>query len=257
MINPVNTSIFKSLVAKQLILIAGLIACLSIPLHAAAEDPAVEVIKQKLGERLPDINIGSLEKSAIEGLYELITDGEIYYVSSDGDYIVDGDMIDLATRTNLTSARKGKIHMGLINAVDEKDMLVYAADGDSNRSVTVFTDISCGYCRKLHAELDELLAGGVSVRYLMFPRAGLETQAAKDLESVWCAENPQEAMTVAKAGGEIVPKSCQNPIESHVSLAEQVGLRGTPLIYLDNGEMVPGYRPAKQLVEMINNSEPL
>jgi len=197
------------------------------------------------------------EESPIKGLYELITDGELYYVSADGEYLVDGDMIDLATRSNLTSARKGRIHLGMINAVAENDMLIYEPEQESDRSVTVFTDISCGYCRKLHEELDELLDGGVRVRYLMFPRAGLGTQAAKDLESVWCAEDPQTAMTEAKAGGAIVPESCQNPIESHIALAEQVGLRGTPLIYLDNGDMVPGYRSAQQLVEMIKNSEPL
>lgn len=224
---------------------------------AASDDPAIDVIRAKLGETLPDVNIGSLEVSAIPGLYELITDGEIYYVSADGDFIIDGDMIDLSTRSNLTAARKGKIHLSLINAVAEKDMLIYEPANESDRSVTVFTDISCGYCRKLHAELDQLLAGGVRVRYLMFPRAGLGSQAHKDLESVWCAEDPQEAMTQAKAGGAIVPKECSNPIPNHVALAEQVGLRGTPLIYLDNGEMVPGYRSAQQLVSIIQNSEPL
>lgn len=244
-------------VTHTFVLLAGLaMGAISTTSHADT-DPALDIIKSKLAERLPDIAITSLEESAIKGLYELITDGAIYYVSADGDYIIDGDMIDLATRSNITSARKGSIHLGLINAMDEKDMLIYEPEQESNRSVTVFTDISCGYCRKLHAELDQLLEGGVRVRYLMFPRAGLGTPAAKDLESVWCAADPQEAMTDAKAGGSITAASCENPIESHVALAEQVGLRGTPLIYLDNGEMVPGYRSADQLVQMINNSEPM
>lgn len=136
-------------------------------------------------------------------------------------------------------------------------MLIYEPAEPSTRSITVFTDISCGYCRRLHAELDTLLEEGVRVRYLMFPRAGIGSQGHKDLESVWCADNPQEAMTNAKAGGKIVAKSCPNPIEEHVALAERLGLRGTPLIYTDGGEKIPGYREASALVAMVNASEPL
>ncbi|MBX2825509.1 MAG: DsbC family protein, partial [Gammaproteobacteria bacterium] len=217
----------------------------------------IEHIESMLGKHLPDIEITSLSTSPVAGVYELVSDGQIYYVSADGAYIFDGDLIDMEKRLNLTTARKGNLHLELINAVDEADMLVYDTPDESDRAITVFTDVSCGYCRKLHAELDQLLDGGVRVRYLMFPRAGLGSQAHKDLESVWCAENPQDAMTVAKAGGAIDPESCANPIESHVELAQKVGLRGTPLIYLDNGQMIPGYRSAQELVQMINSSEPM
>ena len=119
-------------------------------------------------------------------------------------------------------------------------MLIYEPEGPSERSITVFTDISCGYCRRLHEDIDALLDEGVRVRYLLFPRAGLGSQGHKDLESVWCAEDPQAAMTAAKAGARITPATCENPIESHIALAEQVGLRGTPLIYLDTGRARAG-----------------
>jgi thiol:disulfide interchange protein DsbC len=109
----------------------------------------------------------------------------------------------------------------------------------------------------MHAEIDTLLEEGIRVRYLMFPRAGIGSQGHKDLESVWCADDPLEAMTNAKAGGRIEAKSCSNPIEEHVALAERLGLRGTPLIYTDSGEKIPGYREASALVSMVNNSEPL
>ncbi len=244
---------------RCLFVVLGLSLLIAVPggVAVAADDAAQEKIRAKLMENLPSLDIGSIEKTPIDGLYELISNGEIYYISADGEHIIDGDIINMNSRENLTSARKGGIHLGLINAVAEEDMLIYEPAEKSDRSVTVFTDISCGYCRKLHSELEELLDGGVRVRYLMFPRAGLGSQAHKDLESVWCADDPQEAMTTAKAGGAINPDSCSNPIDSHVALAEQVGLRGTPLIYLDNGVMVPGYRSAKQLVQMINDSKPL
>ncbi len=140
---------------------------------------------------------------------------------------------------------------------DKENMLIYEPEVPSNRSITVFTDISCGYCRRLHGEINTLLDEGVRVRYLLFPRAGLGSQGHKDLESVWCADDPQAAMTNAKSGGKIDPKSCDTPIESHVALAERLGLRGTPLIYTDSGVKIPGYREAAILAGMVNDSKPL
>ncbi|MBX2879141.1 MAG: DsbC family protein [Granulosicoccus sp.] len=241
----------------KLIVFVALSALLA-PFSAVwADEAEIEHIEKMLAERLPNIEVTNIQASPVKGVYELVSDGQIYYVSADGAYIFDGDLIDMAERRNLTTERKGSLHLELINSVSEDNMLVYNTPDDSDRAITVFTDVSCGYCRKLHAELDELLDGGVKVRYLMFPRAGIGSQAHKDLESVWCADNPQEAMTTAKSGGSVMPASCENPIESHVALAEKVGLRGTPLIYLDNGQMIPGYRSAAELVKMIQTSEPM
>lgn len=226
-------------------------------LEKAQADKTIDKVKSRLAEILPGIQISSLEKSTIPGLYELITDGQIYYVDETAEYLVDGSLIRLSDRANMTDARQGVIHAAMIDEISEDDMLIYEPEVPSTRSITVFTDITCGYCRKLHSEIDTLLDAGVRVRYLLFPRAGLGSQGHKDLISVWCADNPQEAMTNAKAGGKIEPKSCDNPIESHVALAERLGLRGTPLIYTDSGEKVPGYREANVLASMVNGSQPL
>ena len=237
----------------------------SIELDSTEQDPIApeevslsieEQVMQRLGVMLPGIPFSDVTLSTIPGLYEVITDGQIYYVNEEAEYLIDGNLIRLSDRTNMTDARLGTIHMGLIEELDESMMLIYEPAEESDRSITVFTDISCGYCRLLHEEIDVLLEGGVRVRYLLFPRAGLGSQAHMDLESVWCADNPQEALTVAKAGGQIVPKTCDNPIEQHVELAERLGLRGTPLIYTDSGEKVPGYREASVLTTMVNQSEP-
>lgn len=225
---------------------------------ANAQDAAsIDEVKTRLTERLPGIEVTSLEQSQIPGLYELITDGQIYYVDENAEYLVDGSLIQLSDRSNLTDARLGLIHAELIEEIGEQNMLIYEPQEPSNRSITVFTDISCGYCRRLHSEIDTLLDAGVRVRYLLFPRAGLGSQGHKDLVSVWCADDPQAAMTNAKAGGKIEPQTCDNPIESHVALAERLGLRGTPLIYTDSGEKIPGYREATVLAGMVNESTPL
>ncbi|MFK7854375.1 MAG: DsbC family protein [Granulosicoccus sp.] len=224
---------------------------------AANAESTLDEVGERLSDVLPGISVTSLTETPLPGLYELITDGQIYYLDESAEYLIDGSLIQLRDRVNLTDARLGGIHMSLIKEMGEENMLIYEPEQPSTRSITVFTDISCGYCRRLHAELDTLLDEGVRVRYLLFPRAGLGSQAHKDLESVWCAENPQEAMTNAKAGGKIDPKTCANPIELHVALAEQVGLRGTPLIYTDSGEKIPGYREASALAGMVNGSDPM
>jgi len=231
----------------------GLVMLVS-ALPAMAE--GTKALEAEIAKRLPDLVITSIADTPVDGVYELISGGQIYYIGDGGRYIIDGEMIDLETRDNLTNQRLGSIHIGLINAMDEGDMLVYTPEKDTGRSITVFTDTTCGFCRKLHLELDQILDAGIAVRYLLFPRAGLGSAAHQSLESVWCADNPQKAMTLAKTGGRVKDASCTNPIESHVALAQQVGLRGTPLIYLDTGAQVPGYRAAQELVRMVQDGEP-
>lgn len=220
-------------------------------------DPAHKKVFDAFQARLPGVPIESITEGPYPGIYEIITDSQVIYVDEAVGLLFQGEMIDLNTGTNLTETRRTGLHMGLINSIGEENMLVYKADEPTDRSITVFTDINCGYCRKLHSEIETLTKGGVNVRYLMFPRAGLDSSSAVALESVWCADDPQAAMTAAKAGSAIEEKSCTTPIVDHVALAEQVGLRGTPLIYLDNGTAIPGYREASIIVEMINSTERL
>ena len=218
---------------------------------------ALEVIRERIAETLPGLTATSVAETPVPGLYELVVDGQIYYVNENADYLLDGSLIELGTRTNLTEGRLGGIQTAMIEEIGEEDMLIYEPDEPSERSLTIFTDISCGFCRRLHEDIDVLLDAGVRVRYLMFPRAGLGSPGHQALESVWCADDPLAAMTTAKAGGQVPEKNCDNPIEAHVALAERVGLRGTPLIYLDNGERIPGFREADALAAMVNGSEPL
>lgn len=224
---------------------------------AEPTDETHKKVFQAFRQRFPALPIDSLSDGPYPGLFEVITDSQIVYVDEDMTLLFQGEMINLADGINLTEARLSGIHMGLINELGEENMLVYKAENESDRSITVFTDINCGYCRLLHSEIDTLLQAGVSVRYLMFPRAGLDSESRTALESVWCADNPQAAMTAAKAGEPIVEEVCDTPVETHYELAGKVGLRGTPLIYLDNGTAIPGYREASVLVEMINTSEPM
>lgn len=241
---------------------AALLASVLTPtkLLSATEDPASTIdtrTRQVIETRLAGVPISSISKTPVDGLYEIVSEGSIYYIDQTAEHLFDGSLIEISTRSNITSTRLGYLHSEVISQIDESQVLAFNPEDPINRTMTVFTDISCAYCRKFHSEIDDLLDEGIQVRYLLFPRAGLGSQAYKDLESVWCADDQQAAMTYAKAGNKVESRSCENPIEAHMALAEQVGLTGTPLIYLDNGQRIAGYQEADDLVDMILESKPL
>ena len=142
---------------------------------------------------------------------------------------------------------------GVIEDLDEAGMVVFAPDHVKS-TITVFTDTSCGYCVKLHREIGQTIAGGVKVRYLGYPRAGVNSRSFKTLVSIWCADNAQQAMTKAKMGIAIETRNCSTQIDRHMEAAERIGIRGTPTIVLQDGTVIPGYMPAGRLVEISNRA---
>jgi len=217
-----------------------------------------EKLEARLKELEPSMEISSVAESVLPGVYEVVSGGQVYYLTPDAKYMVEGSIIDLPNRKNLSEERRGGLQWGLVNQMPEDQMVVFNNEaGDAERSITVFTDSDCGYCQKLHQEVGTLVDADIRVRYILFPRAGIDSSSSHELQSVWCADDQQQAMTIAKTGGQVPSATCENPIESHMALARQVGLRGTPLIYLDNGTKIPGYQPAAQLIEQIQASEPL
>ncbi len=228
------------------------------PNDAAAAQTAEQQLRESMARLAPDMEITAISESVMPGVYELISGAQVFYLTPDGRYMVEGSIIDLENRVDISEQRRGALQMNLINEIPEDQMVVFNNEtGDAERSITVFTDSDCGYCQKLHAEIGNITDANIRVRYLLFPRAGIDSASSRELESVWCAADQQEAMTIAKNRGEVPPATCENPIQSHVDLARQVGLRGTPLIYLDNGTKIPGYQPAAELIKMIEGSEPL
>ncbi len=240
-------------------MLALLGAVLLMPITAvyADESDDIKQLREALAVSMPNLEITSVSESPIPGLLELVTGAQVVYVTPNGKYVIEGDMIDVERRINMTQQRKGKTQLAAIEAIGEEKMVVFKASAaqDKSRHITVITDTTCGYCRKLHTEIDGLLSQGVSVRYLLYPRAGLDSEAHRQLESVWCADDQEQAMTRVKTGQSIPNKTCENPIGEHIALAQQVGLRGTPMIFLDNGLVVPGYRPPAELVQLLA-SEP-
>jgi thiol:disulfide interchange protein DsbC len=179
-------------------------------------------------------------------VYEVAIGPRLVYMTGDGRYLIQGGISDLETREDLTEPRRNAVRLDVINKVSEDQMVVFGPK-DAPYTITVFTDIDCGFCRRLHAEIGKYNASGIRVRYLFMPRAGKGSESYKKAVGVWCAKDRQRAMTDAKAGKDVPAQDCKNPVDEHLALAELLGINGTPALILPDGELLPGYVPADRL----------
>ncbi|ATC87729.1 MULTISPECIES: bifunctional protein-disulfide isomerase/oxidoreductase DsbC [Pseudoalteromonas] len=229
------------------LMLAGAMLCTSISAFAngvAVTPDANDPIITKFAEL--GVTVKQINPSPVTGLKELITNKGVLYASPDGQYLMQGTLIDLNNRNNLTEQALNGVRVEGLKEYEES-MIVYKAPNEKH-SITVFTDISCGYCRKLHRELDDLLDAGITVKYLAFPRGGLQGSGYADLMNVWCARDQQEALTEAKSGTSTkVVAGCSAPVAEHYQLGQSFGISGTPAIILEDGTMIPGYQPAAAL----------
>ena len=208
----------------------------------------ITMLKAKLKKRFKS-EPGSIKPSAIPNIYEVMYGTEVVYVTADGKYFIAGDLIDMDSRKNLTEVAKRSVVKDLLHKKDNKPVVFKAKD--EKYKLTVFTDIDCPYCAKLHREVPELNKKGVTVEYLMFPRAGLASNSYKKAVSMWCADDQQQAMTDAKARKPIPEKTCDNPVADQYNLGGEIGVNGTPALITASGRMIPGYVPANRLVKML------
>ena len=171
---------------------------------ALGADPRAALLKLlPAGSKLED-----LRPSPVPGLYEFVQGADVSYLTADGKYFLDGNVYDMGSRENLTEALRSHARLTLINAVPESQMLVFSP-ANPKYTITVFTDVDCQYCRKLHSEIGELNKLGVKVRYMFFPRSGPNTESWRKAEVVWCSADRNEALTRAKAGAALdMNKSC-------------------------------------------------
>ncbi|MES0872515.1 DsbC family protein [Sinimarinibacterium thermocellulolyticum] len=218
---------------------------------AALDDAGLEAVRDAVTAALPQIARDSIQPAAVPGLYELSQDGNIGYVTGDGRYLIDGDLVDLQARVNLTENKRKQQRVRELAALGEENMIVFAPE-KTDYAVTVFTDIDCGYCRKLHREIDDYNARGIAIRYAFYPRSGPGTPSFRKAEAVWCADDRRAALTLAKQGEEVTGDAdCENPVAREYALGAQLGLRGTPMMILPDGEVINGYVPAAALAERL------
>ena len=211
----------------------------------SADDPRAKII-----EMLPNLELEDIRDAPVAGLYEVTFLGQVIYVSSDTRFLIKGDIIDLETHDNLTEQRRSIARLQALESLGEDSMIIFEPE-IVKHTITVFTDIDCAYCRKLHLEMAELQNLGVKVRYIFYPRSGPGSKSWTKADNVWCADDRNTALTDAKANKPIESKQCDTPVDTHYSLGRQVGLTGTPAIVLETGDMFPGYIPAKLLVQQM------
>lgn len=220
----------------------------------AAQASDISDIKDKLTATMPDVIIDSIQPLDNTGLFEVVINGEIVYFSKDARYVFQGDVIGLEKRVNVTELKRVDLRKQALAAIDESEMIIYEPK-KTEYTLTVFTDIDCGYCRKLHQQMADYNALGIRIRYMAFPRAGLGSESFKKAADVWCAKDPKQAMTDAKDGKNIKSKNCDAPIQAQYELGRRLGVTGTPALFLENGEMLPGYVPPKRLREILEQQD--
>jgi thiol:disulfide interchange protein DsbC len=214
------------------------------------DDAINKDVVSRLKAVLPDIPIEAVNESPVKGIYSVeLQGGEILYVTADGGYFFAGDLYKVAESRVINVAEIGRSvkRKALIDDVPQSQMVVFSPSGETKTHITVFTDVDCAYCRRLHNEIKTLNDMGIEVRYLAFPRSGIGQGSYDTMVSTWCAEDRNTALTNAKSGKKIPSLNCENPIDGQYQLGQQVGVSGTPAIITADGTLISGYLPAAQL----------
>jgi thiol:disulfide interchange protein DsbC len=218
----------------------------------AESNPKIDELRAKLVEALPNFTPDAITKSALPGFYEVAYGTKIVYVSDDGRYVIDGVLVDLEDdKKNLTEVSENEIRKQYIDEINKQESITFGAEKPKH-VITVFTDIDCQYCRKLHKEMDQYASYGIQVKYLLFPRSGLQSAGYQKSVSIWCSDDRKDALTRAKAGEQITQATCENPVAAHYQIGNQVGVTGTPAILTADGRLLPGYLPAQDLAQRLD-----
>lgn len=220
----------------------------------AQDDTATAAIETKIRALAPGVSSIAISETPVAGLLQVQVDNEIYYVSEDAKYLVVGRIMDLETKVNITDQAKSAIRKDALANMDTSKQITFSP-AEPEHELLVFTDIDCGYCRKLHNQIEEYMAEGIAIHYLAFPRAGSGSHSFDKFVSVWCADDQQAALTLAKAGEEPDPLQCENPIEDQYALGRSIGITGTPALVTTDGTLIPGYVPPAQLKQRLEALE--
>jgi thiol:disulfide interchange protein DsbC len=222
------------------------------PAPAAPASPDADAaIRAALAKAAPGMIIDSIRPSQIPGFKEIATGTRIAYVSNDGKYLLQGSLIELSSRQNLTSVTEGGLRRSLLDAVGRDRRIIFAPPNPKYR-VTVFTDIDCGFCRKLHSQINDYNKAGIAVEYLFFPRAGLNSDSFTKAVNVWCAADRRQALTDAKLDKPVAKKTCPNPVAMDFDLGQRVGVDGTPAIYAADGTQIGGYLSPQDMLARLD-----
>nr|VFK02419.1 MAG: thiol:disulfide interchange protein DsbC [Candidatus Kentron sp. H]VFK02571.1 MAG: thiol:disulfide interchange protein DsbC [Candidatus Kentron sp. H]VFK05520.1 MAG: thiol:disulfide interchange protein DsbC [Candidatus Kentron sp. H] len=240
---------------KKCLLSIVSIAVLWLPAALAGENRPSNVLDAvlEISKRIFSHDVDSVSETPIRGLFEVASGTTVLYIGEEGKFAIEGDIFDLADGNNLTEGKRNRARMDAIDGLTGKGMIVFAPD-EVRHTITVFTDVDCSYCRKLHNEVSLLKDAGIAMQYVGFPRAGPSSDTYKKMVSVWCANDRQKAMTDAKKGKSVPAKQCSHPLDKYLDIGRKIGVRGTPAIVLEDGTLISGYLPAKRLQDILEKT---
>jgi thiol:disulfide interchange protein DsbC len=225
---------------------SALIGLSALTAQAQVPDEVIEQIQKSVRGITPDASQIIANETPIPGVLEVRIDSELFYMSENGRYLIQGRVVDLEEGVDLTEAAQNRIRRERYNEIDPAELISFGPE-DADHELLVFTDVDCGYCRRLHEQIDEYNEEGIRVSYLAFPRAGAGSVTHEKMVSVWCADDAQAAMTLAKAGQTPPKATCNHPVDYHTLLGKEMGVSGTPALMTPDGKLIPGYVPPKQL----------
>lgn len=247
--------IATALVCHTLIAEAGQVVSVTEPVELSTTSQDISTIKTRIDTLLQTpVDKNSIRPTQLPNLYEVSQGSQVIYVSNDGRFLIRGDLIDLNQKINLTEARRSQLRTKMLGSVKPSDMIVFSPE-KPKYTVTVFTDIDCAYCRKLHSDMKLYNKEGIAVRYMAFPRAGINSASYFKAVSVWCSKDRKTALTKAKAGAQVDIKTCNNPVSEEFKMGREIGVRGTPAIVLDNGTLLSGYVAPKALLSILSKKD--
>ena len=223
---------------------------------AADADPKLAAIQEKVSVMFEALEPKNVSKSPVDGWYTVQKGSIVAYISEDGRYLLQGDLIDLDLNVNLSELSRNDSRRELVGALQDDQSILFSPS-EVKHSVTVFTDIDCGYCRKLHAQIDGYLERGIQVRYVLYPRNGPASRAWSTSEDVWCSRDRGKALTAAKLDRDFQTSKCDaSMISTHYMLGQDIGLNGTPAIVFEDGTLVGGYLPPAALASRLESTSP-
>ena len=232
----------------------GLAVLLVLTGHVALADSSDQAEDiERILEAFPELDATAVRPAPMEGMYEISIGSQVGYISGDARYLIQGDLFDVETEQNLTEERRMAARIDTLDAIGQANMIVFEPE-EASHTITVFTDIDCGYCRKLHRQIAGYNELGIRVRYLFFPRSGPQTASWFKAEQVWCADDRNAALTLAKAGGVLEAEACEvTPVAEHYQLGRAIGISGTPAIIADTGQLIPGYVSPQELLKYLED----
>jgi len=231
-----------------------------------AENDDLAAVNDALQKIMPAAKPDSVKRTPIDGLYQAVYGNQIIYLTKDGHYMLEGDLYDIKKRINLTENVRQMGRKKVLDGIDDSQMIVFKPTNKKVKYViTAFTDIDCGYCRKLHSQIEQYNDLGIEMRYVSFPRSGLNTESYYKAVAVWCAKDKNKAMTFAKGGAKLQQlksldhvsdaKACTQAVNKDLTAARDIGVNGTPTLFTEDGQIIPGYVPPERLLKMLENAQ--